>query len=274
METPTVIDVDGAGFAAEVVERSQHVPVVVDFWAAWCGPCRTLGPMLEEAVGRRAGEVVLAKVDVDREQALAQQFGVQGIPAVHAFRDGAVVDRFTGAVPAVQIEAFLDRIVPSATDRALTLAASQAPAQARVTLEEALAAEPTDGRLAVALAQLLVEEDPARAEALIAPHPEVPGADRVRAALALAAVATRDPDELREGAAAGDATATLDLGRLLVARGAVDEALDAVLVALEASTPGDEDRERLRTGLLDLLTLLGDDPRVGPARARMARALF
>jgi thioredoxin-like negative regulator of GroEL len=184
------------------------------------------------------------------------------------------MDRFTSAVPAAQVEAFLDRLVPSATDRALALATSQAPAQARATLEAALVAYPSDGRLAVALAQLLVQEDPPRAEALLTPHWEVPGADRVRGALALAAVAARDPEELRVAAAAGDVAATVDLGRLLVARGAVDEALEAVLVALEGSAAGDEAREPLRTGLLELLTLLGDDPRVGPARARMARALF
>lgn len=274
MDVRTVIDVDTAGFAAEVVERSHTVPVVVDFWAAWCGPCRTLGPMLEDAVARRGGEVVLAKVDVDREQALAQQFGVQGIPAVHAFRDGRVVDRFTGAVPAAQIEAFLDRLVPSATDRALALAASQGPADARATLEAALAAAPEDGRLAVALADLLVTTDPERAHDLVTPHPEVPGAERVLAALATSAAAAQDPDELRRRADAGDPDATLDLGRLLMARGEVDEALELLLAALEATTSADDAREVLRAGLVSTLTLLDDDPRVGPARARMARALF
>jgi len=274
MDVRTVIDVDGAAFATEVVERSHQVPVVVDFWAAWCGPCRTLGPMLEDAVGRRGGDVVLAKVDVDREQALAQRFGVQGIPAVHAFRDGEVVDRFTGAVPAAQLEAFLDRLVPSAADRALALAAAQPASEARGTLEAALDADPSDGRLAVALAELLVGDDPDRARTLVAPHPQVPGADRVHAALALAAVAAQDPDALRAAAAAGDAGATVDLGRLLVGRGDVDEGLGTVLTALERTGGGDADREVLRTGLLDLFTLLGDDARVGPARARMARALF
>ncbi len=274
MDVRTVFDVDGAAFATEVVERSHQVPVVVDFWAAWCGPCRTLGPMLEDAVGRRGGDVVLAKVDVDREQALAQRFGVQGIPAVHAFRDGEVVDRFTGAVPAAQLEAFLDRLVPSAADRALALAAAQPATEARGTLEAALDADPSDGRLAVALAELLVGDDPDRARTLVAPHPQVPGADRVHAALALAAVAAQDPDALRAAAAAGDAGATVDLGRLLVGRGDVDEGLGTVLTALERTGGGDADREVLRTGLLDLFTLLGDDARVGPARARMARALF
>lgn len=274
MDVRTVIDVDTAGFAAEVIERSRTVPVVVDFWAAWCGPCRTLGPMLEAAVARRNGEVILAKVDVDREQELARQFGVQGIPAVHAFRDGRVVDHFTGAVPMAQIEAFLDRLVPSAVDRALALAATQDDAAARATLEQALRADPADGRVAVALAERLVTSDPARAEELLAPHPAAPGADRVRASLALAGASAQDPAELGRRSIAGDAAATVDLGRLLLVRGDVDGALELLLSGIEATSSTDDGREVLRTGLLEILVVLGDDPRVTPARARMARALF
>ena len=269
-----VIDVGAADFATEVIERSSAVPVVVDFWAAWCGPCRTLGPMLEAAVERRSGQVVLAKVDVDREQQLAQRFGVQGIPAVHAFRDGEVVDRFTGAVPQAQIEALLDRLVPTAADRALTLAATQDPDDARRTLEEAASADPADGRLAVALAELLVEVDPERAATLVAAHPQAPGADRVTAGIALARATAQDTGALRARADTGDAEATVDLGRVLLAGGAADESLELLLVGLERTTPGDAARETLRAGLLELLTLLGDDERVAGARARMARALF
>ena len=108
-----VKDVDEASFQQEVIERSKEVPVVVDFWAEWCGPCRTLGPAIEQAVADREGKVELAKVDVDSNQNLAAAFQVQGIPAVKAFVNGEMVDEFTGALPPAQISAFLDKIIPS-----------------------------------------------------------------------------------------------------------------------------------------------------------------
>lgn len=274
MDGRTIIDVTAAEFATEVIARSADVPVVVDFWAAWCGPCRTLGPILEAAVERRGGTVVLAKVDVDQAQPLAQQYGVQGIPAVHAFRDGQVVDRFTGAVPQQQIEAFLDRLVPTAVDRALAAAAGQSADDARRILEAALDESPSDGRLAVALAELLVDSDAERAATLVAAHPHVAGAERVTSALALARASTLDPAELRVRAGSGDADAAVDLARILHAGGDVDDALELLLSGLERSVNGAPERETLRAGLVELLGLLGEDGRVGAARARMARALF
>jgi putative thioredoxin len=107
-----VKDVDEATFQQEVIERSKEIPVIVDFWAEWCGPCRTLGPAIEQAVKDREGTVELAKVDVDSNQQLAAAFRVQGIPAVKAFVNGEMVDEFTGALPPAQINAFLDRVIP------------------------------------------------------------------------------------------------------------------------------------------------------------------
>src|SRR5436305_12806510 len=109
------MDVSQATFHSAVIERSHHLPVVVDFWAEWCGPCRQLGPLLERAVEARAGKVELAKVNTDLEPALAQTYGIQGIPAVKAFRSGQVVNEFVGALPAPSIERSLARLAPSAT---------------------------------------------------------------------------------------------------------------------------------------------------------------
>jgi len=140
------VDVSEATFEHEVVERSRTTPVVVDFWAEWCGPCRTLTPMLEAAEAARSGKVVLVKIDVDANQALAARFGVQGIPAVKAFRDGTVVNEFVGAVPKAKVEELFDSLVPSRADELLA-------AGDELSLREAAELEPRRADIAVALAR-------------------------------------------------------------------------------------------------------------------------
>src|SRR6202011_4741528 len=111
------IDVSEQDFETSVIERSRTVPVVVDFWAEWCGPCRQLGPVLEKAVAARAGKGELAKIDVDSTPAVARTFGIQSIPAVKAFRDGRVAAEFVGAQPPAAVDKFLDSLLPSEADQ-------------------------------------------------------------------------------------------------------------------------------------------------------------
>src|SRR4051794_3379785 len=134
-----------------VIDRSRELPVVVDFWAEWCGPCKALSPALEKAAKDRAGKVELAKVDVDQNQALAQSFGIRGIPAVKAFRDGRVDAEFTGAIPPAEVERFFDKLVPSEADE---LASGLGDEE---SLRRALELDPNHAGAAVALARLLMQ---------------------------------------------------------------------------------------------------------------------
>lgn len=233
-----VMDVTDATFEAEVVERSRRTPVVVDLWAPWCGPCRTLGPMIERIVDATGGEVVLAKVNVDENPAVSQAFRVQSIPAVYAMRDGKVVDGFIGAQPEDVIEEFVGRLLPSEQDNEI---AALLDAGDEASLRRVLELDADNEAAIVALGELLAADGRGdEALEVIARIPETPETRRV-AALA------------REGDLAHD-----DIEVKL------DELLDRV--------KGDDDARR---EFLDLLELLGpDDPRTADYRKALTARLF
>ena len=274
--SPYVIDVDEATFQSQVIDRSQHTPVIVDFWADWCGPCKTLGPILEQAVAARDGDVVLARVDVDRNPQLAQAFQVQGIPAVKAFKGGRVVQEFTGAQSPAAVEGMIDAIVPSPNDKLAEQARRLADTDrdgAIAAAQQALEADPTHRGAALALAEIVVDDEPQRALDLVTPHRPIAEAEAVatRAELALAG---GDVDELaaRVDADPSDDDAALQLARLRAASGDYERAVELLL---ELVRRGGDIREPAREQLVGIFNVLGDDhDLVRSNRPRLAAALF
>jgi putative thioredoxin len=155
------MDVTDQTFQADVLDRSATVPVIVDLWAPWCGPCKTLGPMIEKAVADTGGAVELAKVNVDDNPAVAQAFNVQSIPAVFALRAGQVVDQFIGAVPEAQVNAFVQRLAPAPSEADMLVAAGD-----EASLRRALELEPDHATATEGLARILIDRGEG-AEALV-----------------------------------------------------------------------------------------------------------
>jgi putative thioredoxin len=254
-----ISDVTQADFEAKVIERSKELPVIVDFWAEWCGPCRALGPAIEAEVKKREGKVELAKVDVDSNPVLAQAFGIRGIPDVRAFRDGKIASQFTGAIPPAQISAFLDSLLPSEAD-ALTQAGDEE------SLRAALEADPHHSGAAVALARILLQRgETEEARALLE---EKAGADFSAHGL-LARI------ELEERELAGDPSGGPSEAQTAIAawtEGDVAQALE-LFQRIIVSEPDPERRDLVRRIMVAIFTELGDDPLATEHRRRLAAAL-
>ena len=281
MTSGAVLDASDATFQTDVIERSRELPVVVDFWAPWCGPCRVLGPTLETIAYERAGEVQLVKINVDENPGVATSYQVQGIPAVKAFRNGEVVSEFVGALPEPQVRSFFDSIVPSAADQAVAAAehalSIDQPGAARLHLEHALEQDPDHRGASAALAGILLAEgEIARARELAARFPGEPAAARVIAQLAFrdeAGGTSREELEARLEANPEDAEAHYALGCLLAAEGEWQDALEHLLATVRLDRDVAEDGGRLR--MLDAFTLLGDgDELTRRYRQRLTNLIF
>lgn len=275
--SPHIQDVSEADFEAEVLLRSHDLPVIVDFWASWCGPCRTLGPLLERLALEAAGRFRLAKVDVDANPNLATRFGVQGIPAVKAFMSGEVRAEFVGAQPEAMVRKFIERVAPSEQDRALeqarSLLATRHWAQAAQAFQTIRAQDEHSGPAALGLVQALLMLGRGReALGLLESFPRANEAPAAARLLPLAGLLARV--EAGTGPADDDPleASFLQAGRL-IERGNLPAAMDGLLDVLRQD-------KRYRDGevkevLLALFSLLGDeDPLTRQYRDELASVLF
>jgi putative thioredoxin len=274
-----VRDIDQTEFGAAVLQRSAEVPVVVDFWAAWCGPCKVLGPILERLAASYGGRFELVKVDVDANRELQAQFRVQSIPTVIAFKDGRPAASFVGARSEAQVRAWIDALLPSEWDlmveRAGDLALEGDETGAEAIYRQVLAQKPDHPEAATALAtRLIARKETDEALRILGRLPRTADVERLEAAARLAAAATVDLAALERRLAADerDAPARLELGEALAAKGEYEAGLDHLLAVVRGGGPL---RERARRATVDILGLLGPEhPLTTVYRRRLANELF
>jgi putative thioredoxin len=261
-----IVDVTDTDFADAVLEESRNRPVVVDFWAAWCAPCRTLGPILEKVAREKEGQFLLAKLDVDANPYTAGQFRIQSIPSVKAFVDGRLVDEFLGAIPEPVVRQWVDRLLPSEADRTADRAEEAERAgrldEAERQYREALERDPENPAARLGLGRVLTGRgELEQAREVVSPLLPDPEAERVLAAIRVAEWSSEDATSL--GQTSGLAAA----GRL-AAEGRWREALDGMLALVK-------DDPEARQAILDVFAVLGeDDPLTREYRAKLANALF
>lgn len=276
MAAAYVINVSEATFERDVIEASHQTPIVVDFWAPWCGPCRMLGPTLEKLAAEANGTFRLAKLNVDENPGLAMRYNVQGIPAVKAFRNGKVVAEFVGALPETQVRQFIKKIAPTPADQTGELAASLLAAHRWADAERAYRALATNGAnptatlgLAKALLAQGKGEEAGRALEAIKDGPEFAAAERLREmARWLAAAGTNGT-----GPDANSPEALFRLAATVGAKGDIQGALEGLIAVLRRD-------KRFRSGeaqriMLAYFDILGDaDPLTREYRNRLASVLF
>jgi len=278
------IDVNEENFEAAVLERSSEVPVLVDFWAEWCGPCKALGPVLEKLADEYAGGFVLAKLNVDENPNLAGMFGIQGIPAVKLFRDGELASEFTGALPEPMLREFLTKFLPTAADQeaqaAMALEAEGKIPEAKSAYEAILAADANHGLALLGMARIaMTGGDNAAAReyldriSLVAD--ERKEAERMIARLDLQAGGAQNEAVLREKIAAdpNNIEARFDLAQSLASVEKYDEALSEFLQVVKADRKFKDDGAR--KAMIQIFEVLGsDDPLTDKYRSELAAVLF
>ncbi|MFJ8887100.1 tetratricopeptide repeat protein [Streptomyces sp. NPDC102402] len=277
-----VIDVDEAGFETEVLQRSTEVPVVIDFWAEWCEPCKQLGPLLERLAAEYNGRFVLAKVDVDANQMLMQQFGIQGIPAVFAVVAGQALPLFQGAAPESQIRETLDQLIQVGEERfGLTgiVVDQGAGADGEESVPAEVPAGPYDAQLEAAAQALDANDFDGAVQAYRSVLADEPLNTEAKLGLAqaelLGRVAGLDPQQVRKEAAENQAApaAQMAAADLDLVGGHVEDAFGRLVETVRRNFGDDRDAVRVR--LLELFEVIGpDDPRVTAARTALARVLF
>ncbi|OEV18587.1 thioredoxin [Streptomyces nanshensis] len=274
-----VIDVDEAGFERDVLQRSAEVPVVIDFWAEWCEPCKQLGPLLERLAVEYNGRFLLAKVDVDANQMLMQQFGIQGIPAVFAVVAGQALPLFQGAAPEAQIRETLDQLIQVGEQRfGLTGITVDPDAPADAAPAE-VPAGPYDALLEAAASALDANDFGGAVQAYKNVLTDDPGNPEAKLGLAqaelLGRVQSMDPAAVRKEAAEkpDDVNAQIAAADLDLVGGHVEDAFGRLVEAVRRTTGDERNTARLR--LLELFEVIGpEDPRVTAARTALARVLF